>query len=167
MMAPVSSVPVFIYSSLNWHCWMWWLKPYWFGKTFDFHMHLLVCSSQSYQLTSRVLFTPSSIGGFQHGLRGDFYQKWNIFCFLCQWYAWNLVPAAVVVSLCCPSRQPVHSLVVFVCSLRSSREAGGAELLPCARWGPLAKDHHRSSWGVLVCTWGSHWSMWSQQQRVK
>lgn len=74
-MAPVSSVPVFIYSSLNWHHWMWWIKQCWFGKMFDFHMNLLVHSSQSYQLTSRVLFTLIISVSFQHGFQGDIYQN--------------------------------------------------------------------------------------------
>lgn len=109
----MSSVPVFIYSSLNWHLWMWWIKQYWFGKTFDFYMNLLVHSSQSYQLTSRVLFMLSISVSFQHGFQGDSYQKVNIFCFSCQQYAAvisvsNLVPTAVVVSLRCPSHPSLH-----------------------------------------------------------
>lgn len=76
-------------------------------------MNLLVHSSQSYQLTSRVLFMLSISVSYQHGFQGDIYQNLNIFCFSCQQYAAvisasNLVPTAVVVSLCCPSHPSLH-----------------------------------------------------------
>lgn len=113
----MSSVPVFICSSLNWHHWMWLIKQHWFGKVFDFCMNLYI---QTYQLASRVLFMLIISVSFQHGFQGDIYQKLNIFCFSCHQDAAaisvsNVVPVAVVVCLCCPSCPSLHIFcLVFV-----------------------------------------------------